>query len=211
MLKILGWLAVDGNFLFRARMDEFQTRGMKSHAIDQRLRRFCAVIFSVANYRMPHNRKLRADLILQSGHQLHANQGRVGKKPFDRIVKFGAGRVRISRSSQLLKHPLAAEMVNECVSLGFNASAQGDKVLPDGRVSKELTNQFVTIGAGLRKQQDAGGKAVDAMYDVDALPLELQPLLQKRQGGYGVRALDRHRQEPGWLVENDDGIVFVED
>jgi hypothetical protein len=51
-------------------MDEPKIRGMKSDPINQRLRRFWPVVFSIANHRVADGRELRADLILQSRHQL---------------------------------------------------------------------------------------------------------------------------------------------
>jgi hypothetical protein len=51
-------------------MDKPKMRGMESNAINELLRRFRPVVFSIADNRVAHRRKLRPDLILQSCNQL---------------------------------------------------------------------------------------------------------------------------------------------
>ena len=45
-------------------MDKLEGRSMKCNAIDEPLRRFRRMIFSIANHRVTDRRKLHSDLIL---------------------------------------------------------------------------------------------------------------------------------------------------
>src|ERR1700682_4364965 len=95
MQKICGRFAVDRDAFSRARMGKLKMRGMKSHALNQLLRRFRRVIFSVPDYRMARRRKLHSDLILESCHQLNPYERSIRKKAFDGISEFGAGGFRV--------------------------------------------------------------------------------------------------------------------
>jgi hypothetical protein len=54
-------------------MDKLKMRGMKRNAINERLRRFGRMVFSIADHGMADRRELRPNLILQSCDQLDAN------------------------------------------------------------------------------------------------------------------------------------------
>ena len=93
-------------------MDKLKIRGMKSNTSNERLRRFCRVVFSVADNRVAHRRKLGSDLILQSCHQFNPDERSIRKKAFDGISKFGAGRFGVSRGAHLLKHSFTSKIVH---------------------------------------------------------------------------------------------------
>jgi len=55
-------------------MNKLEMRGMKRNAADQRLKRFLAMVFSIANHGVAQHRKLGSNLILQSRYQLNSDQ-----------------------------------------------------------------------------------------------------------------------------------------
>ena len=64
MLKIGRQFAVTRAVLPRAGMDKLEMRSMECNAIDELLRGFHPMVFSVADDRVPEGRKLDTDLIL---------------------------------------------------------------------------------------------------------------------------------------------------
>ena len=190
-------------------MDKLKMRGMKSNASNQRLRRFRPVVFSIADNRVAHRRKLRSDLILQSCYQLNPDERSLRKKAFDGISKFGTSRLRVFRRAQLLKHSFPSKIVHELPCVHAETAAQYREISPYGSMVEKLSHQRISIRTGLGKQQGPGGKTIDAMYDQGPLSLQLEFCGQQRQGGRSIGALNRHRQKSGRFVENDDGIVFV--
>ncbi len=60
-------------------MNKLKMRGVQRDSVNQLLVSFFAVIFSIADQRMAHGRKLCANLVLQSRDQFHAYERRVGK------------------------------------------------------------------------------------------------------------------------------------
>jgi hypothetical protein len=76
---------------------------------------------------------------------------------------------------------------------------------------EELSHQHISIPTGLRKQQSPRGKTIDAMHHQRSLPLQFEFCDKERQSGQSIGALNRHCQKSGRFVENDHGIVFVED
>ncbi|MGB0050078.1 MAG: hypothetical protein WBP70_21705, partial [Terriglobales bacterium] len=146
-------------------MNELQTGGMKSNAINKRLRAFRGVVFSIANHRVADGRELRADLILQSCQQLDSYQRSICKEAFDGISKLGTSRLRISRRAQLLIKPLPPKIMHERTGLNRDTAAQHCQVLPGGRMVEKLFNQRIAIATRLRKQQRPRGKAIDAMHN----------------------------------------------
>ena len=209
MLKIRGEFAVDRDALPRARMDKLKIRGMKSDASNQRLRRFCPVIFPIADNRVADRRKLRSDLILQSCHQLNPDERSIRKKAFDGISKFGTSRPRVSRRAQLLEHSFPSKIMHERPCLTAETAAQDREIFPYGSMSEKLLHQHISIRTGLGKQQSPGSKTIDAMHDQGSLSLQFEFCDKQRQGGGSIGALNRHSQKSGWFVENDHGIVLV--
>src|ERR1700675_572525 len=123
MQKICGRFAVNGDALSRSRMDKLKMGGMKSNALNQLLRRFRRVIFSVPDYWMARRRKLHSDLILESCHQLNPYQRSIRKKTFDGISECGAGRFRIFHGAQLLIHSFSSKIVDQRSSLRGETAA----------------------------------------------------------------------------------------
>lgn len=80
-------------------MDKLKTRGMKSNAGNERLRRFRPVVFSIADNRVAHRRKLRSDLILQTCYQLHPDERSIRKQAFHGISQFGTSGLRVFRTA----------------------------------------------------------------------------------------------------------------
>ena len=76
-------------------------------------------------------------------------------------------------------------------------------------MGEKLPHQRIPVGTGLGKQQNPGGKTIDAMHDQGPLSLRLEFSDQQRQSGRSIGALNRHSQKSGRFVENDHGIVFV--
>src|SRR3984893_16169604 len=138
MQKICGRFAVNRDVLSRARMDKLKMRGMKSNALNQLLRRFRGVIFSVPDYRMARRRKLHADLILKARHQLNPYQRSIRKKAFHGIPEFGASGLRVFHSAQLLIHSFTSKIVDERSSLSGETAAHDGEILPHGSVGEKL-------------------------------------------------------------------------
>src|SRR6266404_995719 len=210
MQKICGRFAVNRDALSRARMDKLKVRGMKSNALNQLLRRFRRVIFSVPDYRMARRRKLHADLILESRHQLNPYERSIRKKAFDGIPEFGASSFRVFHSAQLLIHSFTSKIVDERSSLSGETAADNRKILPHGSVSEKLPHQRGSIRRSLGKKQSPRRKSIDAMYDQRFLLLQFETGGQQRPCRRSRGTLNWHRQEPWRFVDNDHRIVFVE-
>jgi len=119
------------------------------------------VVFSIADNRVAHRRKLRSDLILQSCHQLNPDERSIRKKAFDGISKFATSRVGVSRRAQPLKHSFTSKIVHERPCLNVETAAQHREILPYGSMVEELSHQRISIRTGLRKtaepqRQNAG-------------------------------------------------------
>jgi len=192
-------------------MHEFQMRSMKSDAVNERLRRFFPAIFSIADYGMAQRQKLRSNLILQSGYEFNPHQSRIRKKAFNRISEFSARGLGIFCRAQLLIHSFAPKIMRQRCLLNSDPPAHRCKVLPDGGMGEELPHQSLAIGRGLRKEQRAGGKTIDAMHDEGALLFPFQSIGEQRPCGGSLRTLDGHGQKAGGFVDYDYGIVFVKD
>src|SRR6266852_2286661 len=173
MQKICGRFAVNRDVLSRARMDKLKMRGMKSNALNQLLRRFPQMIFSVAEYRMTRRRKLHSDLILESCHQLTPYERSIRKKAFDGIPEFGASGFRIFHGAQLLIHSFTSKIVDERSSLSGETAAHDRKILPHGSVGEKLPHQRGSIRRSLGKKQSPRRESIDAMYDQGFLLLQL--------------------------------------
>src|SRR5579864_1427473 len=113
MLKILRRRAIGRDSLARSRMNKLKIRGVQRDSVNQLLFSFFAVIFSVADERMPNGGKLRANLVLQSGDKFHAYKCRVGKGALYCITQFGAGSVGITGRPQLLIHAFTPEIMHQ--------------------------------------------------------------------------------------------------
>lgn len=192
-------------------MNKLQVRGMQRHAVNQGLFRLFAVVFSVADKRMSDGRKLRPDLVLQSRLQFHADQRCAGKSAFHTVAKFSARGFRVSRRPLLLKHTFAAEVMDQRPFRIVQASAHHGLIFSYRRMCQKLPDQRIAIVIGFGEQQNAGSKPVNAMHNQRALPFRLQLRDQQRQSRRNIRAFDRHRQQPGRFVEDDDSIIFIED
>src|SRR6266852_5605315 len=210
MQKICGRFAVNRDVLSRARMDKLKMRGMKSNALNQLLRRFRRVIFSVADYRMARRRKLHADLILESCHQLNPYERSVRKKAVDGIPEFGTSGFRVFHGAQLLIHSFTSKIVDERSSLSGETAAHDREILPHGSVGEKLPHQLGSIRRSLGKKQSSRRKSIDAMYDQRSLLLQFETGGQQRPGRRSSGTLNWHRQEPWRFVDNDHRIVFVE-
>ena len=64
MLKVGGQFAINRDISPGAGMDKLEMRSVECNAIDELLRPFHLVIFSIANHGVPEGRKLDTDLIL---------------------------------------------------------------------------------------------------------------------------------------------------
>src|ERR1700676_3831026 len=210
MQKICGRFAVNGDALSRARMDKLKMRGMKSNALNQLLRRFRWVIFSVTDYRMARRRKLHANLILESCHQLNPYQRSIRKKAFDGIPEFGASGFRVFHGAQLLKHSFSSKIVDERSSLSGETAAHDREILPQGSVGEKLPHQRGAIRRSLGKKQCPRSKAINAMYDQRLLLLQFETCGQQRPRRRSSGTANWHRQQPRRFVDNDHRIVFVE-
>ena len=167
------------------------------------------MVFSIPDDRVAHRRKLRSDLILQSGHQLNPDERSIGKKAFDGIAKFGTSRSGVSRRAQLLKHSFPSKIVHERPCLNAETAAQYREILPYGSMVEKLSHQRISMRTGLRKQQSPRGKTIDAMHDQGSLSFQFEFCDKQGQSGRSMGALNWHSQKSGRFVENDHGIVFV--
>ncbi len=155
-------------------MDKLKMRGMESNASNERLRRFLAMVFSIADDRVTNCRKLRPDLVLQSGDQFNSHERSVRKQAFDGIAKFGPGRLWISCRAQLLIHSFTPKIMNKRTYRSIETATHHREILPHRSVGEKLPHQCISIPIGLGKQQNSGGKAINAVHDQRPLPLLFQ-------------------------------------
>src|SRR6202795_128204 len=210
MQKICWRFAVNGDAISLAWLAKFKMRGRKSNALNQLLRRFRWVIFSVPDYRMARRRKLHADLILESCHQLNPYERSIRKKAFDGIPEFGAGGFRVFHGAQLLIHSFTSKIVDERSSLSGETPTHDREILPHGSVGEKLPHQRGSIRRSLGKKQSPRRKSIDAMYDQRLLLLQFETGGQQRPCRRSSGTRNRHGQEPWRFVDNDHRIVFVE-
>src|SRR3981081_803557 len=210
MQKICGRFAVNRDALSRARMDKLKMRGRKSNALNKFLRRFRRMIFSVSDYRMGRRRKLHADLILESCHQLNPYERSIRKKAFDGIPEVSASGFRIFHGAQLLIHSFTSKIVDERSSLSGEMPAHDRKILPHRSVSEKLPHQRGSIRRSLRKKQSPRRKSIDAMYDQGFLLLQFETGGHERPCRRSSGSRNWHRQKPWRFVDNDHRIVFIE-
>lgn len=64
-------------------MTEVKSRGMKRHAVDAPFLSFGGVILTVTDHRVADGRELHSDLVLQSCHECHPDQGSAAKTALD--------------------------------------------------------------------------------------------------------------------------------
>jgi hypothetical protein len=100
-------------------------------------------------------------------------------------------------------------VVDESAGHGRENSANHREILPHRRVRDELADQRFAVVLGLGKQQQARSEAVDAVDDERPLSSELQFRSKQRLHRGRIRTWDRNREQPGGLVDDDDGVVFI--
>src|SRR6202165_128385 len=210
MQKICGRFAVNGDALSRSRMDKLKMRGMKSNALNQLLRRFRWMIFSVPDYWMARRRKLHADLILETCLRLNPYERSIRKKAFDGIPEFGASGFRVFHDAQLLIHSFTSKIVDERSLLSGETATHDREILPHRSVGEKLPHQRRSIRRSLGKKQSPRRKSIDAMYDQRFLLLQFETGRQQRPCRRSSGTRNWHRQEPWRFVDNDHRIVFVE-
>jgi hypothetical protein len=88
-------------------------------------------------------------------------------------VKLGARGLRVVFAGQFLNHSLTAKVVDQRGILGSEAPANDGQILSHGSVVKKLSNERFAVGLRFGEQEDAGGEAVDAVYDQGTLALPL--------------------------------------
>lgn len=162
-------------------MRKLKMLGVERNSGDQRLCRFFPVIFSIPDQRMAHGRKLRANLVLQSRYQLHSNKRCISEGAFHGVAKFSAGGFRITRSPQLLKHSLPAEIMDQRSCFRANAAPHHRQILSDRSVRKKLPDQRIPVTISLGEQENPRGKAVNTVHNQRALSLRLEFRNQQRQ------------------------------
>ena len=190
-------------------MNELKMRRVKSDAGNPPLRGFRQVVFSVADDRVADRRELHSDLILQSRHQRHSNEGSPQKRTLDGISKLGTSRFGVALRSQYLEHSFTSKVVNERPFPGGETPAHHREILPRRSMAEKLSNEYIPIRFSLRKEQNSGRKTIDAMYDEGALSLQFQFRGKKRQSGRSIGAFNRYRWKSGRFIEDHHGVVFV--
>ena len=107
------------------------------------------MVFSIADNRVAHRRKLRSDLNLQSCHQLNPDERSIRKKALDGISKFGTSRLGVSRRAQLLKHSFTSKIVHERPCLNAETAAEYREILPTGVWSRNCRTSTSRSGPAL--------------------------------------------------------------
>jgi hypothetical protein len=77
-------------------------------------------------------------------------------------------------------------------------------------VREKLFHERVAIGIGFREYENSRGETIDAVHDQSSLSLGLEFGGKQSQSGRRLGTFDGHGEKSSWLIENDDGIVFVE-
>ena len=190
-------------------MYELQMRCVKSDTSNSPLRHFCRMVFSVADDRVADGGKLHADLILQSRDQRNPDERSGAQRTLDRVPKFSASRLRIGLLRCPLKHTFFSKIVNERPFLGVRMSPNDCKILPRRGMGEKLSNQRLPIRLGDRKEQNPGGKSIDAMDDKDSSSGRFQFCAKHRQGGLSIRIRNRHRRKPCRFIDGHDRVVSV--
>ncbi len=129
---------------------------------------------------------------------------------FNRIAKFRARRIAVSLRAQLLKHSFPPKKVNERPVPGGQLSTQHREIFPHWGMAEKLQNERISIPLSLRKEQNPGGEAIDAMYHKRALPLLLEFCGKQGQRRFSSRTFDRHRGQSSRFIEDHHRIVFIE-
>ena len=189
-------------------MYELQMRCMKSDTSNSPLRRFRRMVFSVADDRVADGGKLHPDLILQPRQQRNPDERSGQQRAFDRIPKFSASRFRIALRGRSLKHTFSSKIVNERPFSGVEMSPNYCEIPPHRGMAEKLSNEYVPIRLGGRKEQNPGRKPIDAMYDKDSSSGRFQFCAKQRQGGLSIGVPYRHGRKPGRFIDGHDSIVF---
>lgn len=208
-LKIARQFAVDRDVFSCARMNKLKMRRVESHASDQTFGRFRRVILPVTDDRMADCRKLRPNLILQSGHQCNPDERGAGKHPFDGISKFCASRFGVVLGAQSLEHPYTSKIVNQRPFSCSETPAKNRYILPYRHMSEKLSNERFPIGLCFGEEQNAGRELIDAVDNHSALSLPRKSLGKQRQSGQTIGAFDRHSRQAGRFIEDYHGIILV--
>ena len=192
-------------------MSELEMRGVESDARDSRFQFSGWIVLSVTEDRVADCRQLHTDLILQSGHQPDSDNRSPFQAMFDGIVKFRARSIRISCCGHPLKRSVLPKVMHECPFFHAKMTAHYRQIFPHRAVLDELCNQGFPIGPGFCEEQNSRGVPIDAMHDKGPLTPCFQLRRQKREGRGKIAIIFRHRQHFGRLVEDNNGIVLVED
>jgi hypothetical protein len=155
-------------------MNELEMRCVKSDPCNSSLQRFLQVVFSVTDDRVADRRKLHPDLILQSRHQGNSDERSAQKRALDGVSKLGASRFGVALGAQPLQHSFTPKVVYELPFFGAETPANHREVLSHWSMGQKLPDQRISIRFSFRKEQNAGRKTIDAMYDEGPLSLPLQ-------------------------------------
>lgn len=150
-------------------MNKRKMLGMQRDAVNQFLVRFLAMIFSIADERVPHREKLCPDLVLQARHQLNPDERGIGKCTFNGVAQFSAGRLGISRRPQLLIHAFTPKVMDQRGSFSVESAAHHGQIFSHWRMRKKLLDQPIAITVRLGEQQNSGCKSINAVHDKGAL------------------------------------------
>jgi len=202
---------VDRDGAAGARVCELEETGVEGDAVDEAFGGFGLLVFPVSDNRMADGGKLHADLILEAGDQVDAHQRRGWEFAFHGVAELGARGLGIAVGGEFLKHAVAAEVVDERTLAGFETAADDGEILPDGGVGEKLADEGLPVAFGFGEEEDAGGKAIDAVYHEDALLFRLEGRGEEGEGGGGARAGNGNGRQPGRLVEGQGGLVLIED
>ena len=93
------------------------------------------------------------------------------KPAFHEISEFSTSRLGAAFGGQLLKHSFSPKVVNQRSFPGGEMSANHCEILPHRGVADKLSNQCVSIRFRFCKEQNPGGKTIDAMHDKGSLSL----------------------------------------
>ena len=156
-------------------------------------------------------RQLHTDLILQSGHQRDADDRCPFQALFHGVAQFGARSIRIPCCGYPLHRSVAPQVVHEGPFFGAKMTGDYRQVFAHRGVLDELCNEGFPIGPGFREEQNPRGVPIDAVHDKGPLASCFQLRREKRERGGKIAIVLRHGEHFGGFIEDDNGIVLVED
>ncbi len=200
-------------------MDESQLPRVERLAVDmrqgRRLRRRAETVLAFAKQGVAAHRGLHPNLIAFARHKLHLDERRPGERLGHLVTRLRVAPARVPsvRLALAQRRGIPGETVAPTASRRRGPSEHDGEVDALRCALPELGLQRVTRRWCPREQDQSARVAVDAMHDVRTrawrMPIAIGQQVHERRF-LAVTARERLNQEAGRLVDDHDGLVFME-